>query len=420
MNPLSEASSGGGGKKTPALEVPPGMNARGQELLPFALLLIVLPFPHTVAVRLLTLSAAFLIAAWYWWRFLPVRAPVPGKPAIAMWIAVSAASLAYAVDPAYSLREIKNEIGYTMMAFFAFYVIAADANRARYLLRALALGLTIIGGWAAMAWFAHGLHWDEGGGYGGSGVFATYLITVTPVLGWLMLEDESRLVRRISVGLLFFVLLLAFAAGQRAIWPALIVQILLFTYLLGRTGRLALGRPQWLAGLAILMVIGAIALDFQQQMRFGNTGDDSTHLLTDSRLSFWPEVVANIAQHPFSGGGFGIRAMAKAYPDLIPNDNQMLWHAHNVFLNYGIGMGLPGMLALAALFGYWGWFFWRTATTAPSQAILAGIAGLALVAGVVLRNQSNDFFARDMSLMFWALTGLFARLAVASRPGGHS
>lgn len=389
---------------------------RRLELLPFALFLIVLPFPHTVAVRHIMLSIAFLIAAWHWKRLLPARTPVPGKPAIALWISISLASLAYAVDPAYSFGEIQNEIVFTMMAFFAFHAIAADAKRARYLLRALALGLTIIGGWAAAAWFAHRLSWDESGGYGGIGIFATYLVTVAPVLGWLMLEDESLRVRRIALGLLFFVLFLAVAAGQRAILPVFAIQLLLFVYLLGRSGRLALGRRRWLAILAVLVAGSAIGLKIQEKQRFGITGDLGASLVADSRLSFWPKVVANIAQHPFSGGGFGIRAMAKAYPDLIPDYNPLLWHGHNVFLNYGIGMGLPGMLALAALFGYWGWFFWNAATTAPRQAALAGIAGLTMVAGVVLRNQFNDFFTRDMSLMFWALTGLFARLAMAGRP----
>jgi hypothetical protein len=47
------------------------------------------------------------------------------------------------------------------------------------------------------------------------------------------------------------------------------------------------------------------------------------------------------------------------------------------------------------------------------------MAGCALLAGVFLRNQFNDFFQRDMSLLFWALCGLFAGMLLAREEAGR-
>ena len=79
------------------------------QLLPFMVLLFILPFPGTVALRLTCLAAAFLIAIASWRRLAPPA--LPCKWAIALWAGVVIASLVYAVDPSYSLGEIKNEIG---------------------------------------------------------------------------------------------------------------------------------------------------------------------------------------------------------------------------------------------------------------------------------------------------------------------
>ena len=79
-------------------------------------------------------------------------------------------------------------------------------------------------------------------------------------------------------------------------------------------------------------------------------------------------------------------------------------------------MGVPGMLALGALFAGFGVLFWN-AGSGPSSWV--GVTGLVLLAGVVMRNQLNDFFIRDMSLLFWALIGLFARLAITPTQGNR-
>ena len=70
--------------------------------LPFALFVVILPFPGTVGLRLLLLLLCFGTAVWQWWRIPSVRAAIPGMASIGVWVAVCAGSLFYSVDPAYS------------------------------------------------------------------------------------------------------------------------------------------------------------------------------------------------------------------------------------------------------------------------------------------------------------------------------
>ena len=385
-------------------------------LLPFALFLIILPFPGTVAARLLLLLVCFSIASWQWWRRPGVRAAIPCKSVLAAWIIVCTASLFYAFDPAYSLGELKNELGYTMMAFFAFFAIAHDRANVVWLLRASGLGLVIIGGWAIVALGANGFAWNEGGGHGGIGIFATYAITVVCGQFWLAGEDPSPAFRRLAVALCVFAIALAALTMQRAVWPVIAFQALLALFLALRAGLIVMNPRMFFAVIGSVAAVAIIGLLAIQQLRYGGAQSEQVQLKTDVRLKHWPNVIDRISTHPVTGTGFGRDVIRKAYPDLTPTDAPAIWHAHNVFLNYGLEMGVPGVLALGALFVGFGFLFWR-AGRGPSAWV--GIAGLLLVAGVAARNQVNDFFVRDMSLLFWALTGLFARLVIPAWPGGR-
>lgn len=373
--------------------------------LPFAGLLVILPYPGTVAARLLLLLFGFIVAAWWYAKSDPAqRATMPCKPVLVAWWLVCLASLAYAVDPGYSNGELKNELGYTMLALFAFFVLGQDRERARFALRAAAIGLGLLGSWATLTWLEQ-FGWNRMAGHGDAGVVSTYLVTVAPVLLVIALDDPSPAWRRAAWVLGALLLFIAAVTDQRAAWLALGVQAAVGAILLAATGRLPLTRRQigFVAGTILLVAV--VAAVRHTLTRYGQ----ATSLAADSRMEFWPTLISHIAGHPFAGAGFGRQAMKIAYPQMIPGVNPELWHAHNFVLNYGLGMGIPGMLALLALFAAWGRFFWRHAASA------AGIAGCMLVAGVFLRNQFNDFFQRDMSILFWALCGLFAAMVLARR-----
>jgi len=395
-------------------------------LAPFVGLVVLLPYPGTVAARLLLLVLSLAVAVrWYLRTPRQGRVLPPGKWALLSWILVAVASLAYTVDVRYSLGEIKNEILYAMAAFLSFFVAAREDRRAATIVRGLAAGIVLIGVVALYNWLRNGLVWPDSGLQGGTGSFSAYLVTVMPAVFWLTQEEATSRCRRLAWVLMAFTLTLAFITLQRAVWPALVVQLLIAVWFLRSTGRLPMTRRRLAATVVAVCAIGAFALIKSNQLRGMK---DIEHLVPsaqsldtpiaqqngtdgDVRISYWPAVLRRIADHPLAGSGFGLGTLKMAYPDLVPPNFTALWHAHNVELNYAVQMGLPGALAILALFAGFANHFRRSLRGDPAAAA-AAVAGLMLLAGVLVRNQTNDFFRRDLALMFWCVLGMFAALSI--------
>lgn len=397
--------------KAPVEDVVPGWHA-----IPFVGLLLILPFPGTVAMRLLSLAAATAIALWWWRRLSPP--PVPAKAAFLFWAVVAMVSLTYAADPAYSLNEIKNEVGYSMMAFLAFFAATRDERRLQWWMLAVVVSAVAVSVWALVVRSQLG-YWDDGRGHGGVGNFASLAVAVMPMtaVAWTL---ASRRWQRTFLALAALVILAAaYYSRQRILWVALGVELVLALVLLQWAGRLRLSRTALvIAAVAIVAAAGALLSSaHESRLRAGDKIDASID--RDARLAHWSRIVSRIAEHPMTGAGFGREAMKRAYPDLIPDKPPltMLWHPHNMFLTYGVGMGFPGIVALLALFVALGAAYWRHRAANHAVAHMAAVAGLAMLAGIVTRNMTNDFFLRDGALLFWSLNGaLMGYLARGKSP----
>ncbi len=369
-------------------------------LLPLMVLLFALPFRGTVALRLTCLATAFLVAILLWRRLAPPR--LPCKPALVVWVMVALVSLAGSVDPSYSLAEIKNEIAYTMMAFVAFFAVTRQERDLERLLVALFAGASVLCVGAIESRFQLGAWQERATFYGGTGAFAGYALAVMPML-FLFGAWTSGRWRVGALAVFALVSVTAFLSLERIVWWALAAEGILAIVLLKRAGLVKLSPAALLASIAGVVVLASGIFLAVQQERF--QGRPTGEISTDTRLRFWPAVVDRIAEHPLAGAGFGRGVMRKAYPDLIPEYNPMLWNAHNLFLDYGLQMGVPGMLALAWVILALLREYWRFSQAPDEKLKLLGIAGLMLVAGVMLRNQASDEFLRDASILFWALNG---------------
>lgn len=377
--------------------------------LPFVVFLFILPFPGTVALRLMCLVAMVLIAAFSWRSLAPP--PVPCRWAIALWAGVVLASLVYAVDPAYSLREIKNEVGYSLMAGVAFFAWTRDEGRLRLAGLALLAGFAVISV-SVVAGYAWTGGWRRDVFYGGAGTISAYLVTVGPALVLAIVLWRPRHAGRWVVLSGLFFLAVALLSGQRALWPTIASQAALFGVWLWRTAGSPFKWPRiaWTSLLLLVLLFGGLYAS--ERFRTSGDPDSSSAMQKDLRPRLWKEVALRIAEHPLTGAGFGRRAMAKAYPDLIPAESPLLWHAHNLVLNYGISAGVPGMIAVLVLFAALGLRFWRLALAGRRLENRVGLAGAIMVLGVFARNMANDFFVRDGALLFWALTGMLLGYAL--------
>jgi O-antigen ligase len=372
-------------------------------------LLAILPFSHTVALRLACLFVAVATAA-YSWR----RLDVPRFPCllpIAFWAIVACASLFTAVDYAYTLGEIKTEVLYSLLAFVAFFALTRDTARLRLALLALAAGFAVFA-LAALAGYAWLRDWPLGKWYGEPAPMTNYLVMAAPIVSlgaflWLPRHWKHALAAIAVLGMVLGVL-----SGQRAIWLAFAVQALIACVWIWRTGLLPDNRLR--LGAAALLVVLVPLGGLYATERLRTSTQPWAAMERDLRPQVMKRVVLRIFETPLTGAGLGRKVLLKAHPDLIPPTNNLFWHAHNTVLNYGLSAGVPGMIAIVVLFAAFARRFWSLAVGTDPALRALGLAGTLMIAGMFTRNMFNDFFVRDGSMLFWAVSG--ALLGYALRP----
>lgn len=381
------------------------LNLPNIALLPGAAFLIALPFTHTVALRLtmLFVFAVIVVFQTTYFKLSPYL-----KYALIAWAGLAMLSLLWATDPAYSFKEIKNEIGYTLLTFFAFYR-AAQTQRAWRL-----LNLTLILGFIAVSisgvfayWFAP-LYWQKGGVHGGVGDYSTYLITIMPVIFlWTLQKPDWR-----SRSLLFLLLPLALLGGyltlNRAFWPAFMTIVCVFWILsIFQNAATTSSMKLSLVVVALVVVAGTlliITLGTKSPVRGTQLEILSETVQKDPRLQIWEFALTQIKQRPLTGAGFGRGATKGEFLQHFGDAN--FWHAHNLVINYALQLGLGGIVVLALVFGALGKEFWGMYRSENHGARMIGIAGIALIAGILTKNITDDFFVRQHSLLFWAIVGM--------------
>jgi O-antigen ligase len=372
---------------------------------PLGVFLFVLPFAHTVALRLMALLAAVLVVLTHR-DALKRLVHVPLQLPIALWAGLALASLAWAADRAYSLREIGNEIGYSLLAFGACYAMAATERAWRIFMGVLVAGFLAISG-VGLYWFTHGLDQITDAPHAGVGYYSTYLVTHLPLLMVVAVRAAQLRFPAICMALLIPLLLLdGYGTGNRAFWPACLLAILTFAALHASRARSLRARGTVLAVTLAFVVLAASAFVATVQQRAGAAaGEGGLGLIVDDpRIPLWAHVTTMIERQPLSGGGFGRGVYGKELTGQF--GSHILWHGHNLFLNYALQMGIGGVLVLVILLGAIGRAFWRCYRADDPIASLVGAAGVAMLVGVLAKNMTDDFFVRQNALMFWSIVGL--------------
>jgi putative inorganic carbon (HCO3(-)) transporter len=131
--------------------------------------------------------------------------------------------------------------------------------------------------------------------------------------------------------------------GSRGAWMGLAAAILVLIALRWRWG--------WLAGL-LAVVGGALALWRIGPQQIAEMLVASQALGgAEQRLEIWSRALYMLQDFPFTGIGMGtFRQVANLlYPFFLAAPNADIPHAHNIFLQVGVDLGLPGLIAWLAL-----------------------------------------------------------------------
>lgn len=205
--------------------------------------------------------------------------------------------------------------------------------------------------------------------------------------------------RSALVAMLYAVLFIALAA-RRYPWPALLGSMITLTLVI--------------AGM-LLLFGGANGQPFLANLVGSplNASDQAAPLADlQGRIEIWTRALYGVEDFPIAGMGIGaFRRLAPIiYPFFqIPSDLD-IGHAHNLFLQVALDLGLVGLVAYVAIWMGSGAMLWRSLRTATDsrQIVLAlGFAG-ALVGFFVYGLSDAVTIGAKPAFIFWLLLGLIA------------
>lgn len=195
--------------------------------------------------------------------------------------------------------------------------------------------------------------------------------------------------RSALVGLLLGMVLLLLMAGSRAA-PVLIVALI--------------------AGVAATIYVGPDKVADSLFVIKDNT--EGGLYSVKIRGEVWSHALYGIEDFPFTGMGMGTfkEMLPLLYP--ISYAENKITHAHNMFLQAAIDLGLPGLVAYLAM-----WMVaatlaaqaWRRSPDSWSRAATAGV-GACLLASFVLGMTDVGMMVPKTGFLFWGLLGLLVAL----------
>jgi O-antigen ligase len=386
--------------------------------------LVLAPFPGSAGLRvsMLLLAAVALLSQGRALREALAALPRGFVTAWAAYAALAIASLAWSVDPAYSRGELKSELLYGALAFVVFHFAGSlDARLWRAWWRAALAGTALMATWFVLQELLP-IHMLRQSMVEQRGPWSTHLVLVMPLLfaiAWPAPWGASR-EPLLQAGALALLLAAAWQTGNRMMWIAFGVQLLLAIALaraIGENGGSSMRTARRL-GLAVVAVVAlafAGSLVEHNERFFGSQAPFATAFERDLRPRIWATGVNQIVEAPWVGHGYGREIVSGAFIPLTPPHYPQLRHAHNTFLDVAIELGVVGLAIFVAILGALALAYGRLARNRATAAL--GVLGLAVLAGFVEKNLTDDFMHRHNALVFWALNGMLLGLARArSRP----
>ena len=145
----------------------------------------------------------------------------------------------------------------------------------------------------------------------------------------------------------------------------------------------------------------------------------------DQRLEIWSRALYMLQDFPFTGIGMGaFRQVANLlYPFFLAGPDAEIPHAHNLFLQIGVDLGLPGLsawLALLILVSGCAWLVYRRGCR-RGDLVLTGLGAglLASQAALVVHGLTDAAtWGTRPAVVVWAIWGLaVAAVSVTTEPG---
>jgi putative inorganic carbon (HCO3(-)) transporter len=139
----------------------------------------------------------------------------------------------------------------------------------------------------------------------------------------------------------------------------------------------------------------------------------------EKRVELWSRAVYGIQDFPFTGMGMNTfrRVVQVLYPLFLVSPDVDIGHAHNEFLQVGLDLGIPGLIAFGSIYmiAFWMlWEMWRSMHHLPGffnlkMATLLGLGG-GLLAHMIYGLTDAVALGAKPGILYWMLLGLIAGL----------
>lgn len=322
-------------------------------------------------------------------------------------------SLLSAVDPAYSLKELRAEVLKGVILFYTGVHFIRAEDHVKQVWLALMAGAGLMGVCGLIFFFSQGgslLHHflRAGSLHSGYGGFATYLVTIWPFVLLAPIAFDSPRLRPLWIGLISIIAFSGYLTFGRATWLSMLIELGLVLVIFSRR-RLRTALVGCLLGLALLAAAIYLIPGASHGERWSKLLKDPAKIggTAGDLISAWSHSLRHIAENPFTGIGLGRHSFSKAFPEFRATHQPLLWHSHNMFVEAALQMGLQGLIAILWAFIALLVVLWPHAPPARGDTVgLFGAAAALMVVGFSVRNLTDDFFVDDSGFLFWLLAGL--------------
>jgi hypothetical protein len=425
-----------------------------------AILIFVAMFDHVMAIKYVDLGMLAVLASWCLVRTL-LKSPLEPRPLLipfglwALWTLISAN---WSADRAISGHAWLDEVVYPLTGFYVFWLTGQHPQRVRRLQTALWAACLILAGISLVYFHLLDPALPKPGllhFYPRVGHVSTLALMAIPLFAIMAANGDTRIRGLTGIG---FCLIIGGATLNRFFWAALAVVAV--TLLWPRT-RADLKRAA--LTFCVLFVFIGVAVGFSNKLRLAAIASPSSgpeamanvsakpdsaakvsllslHAATrnahqtnpapmfsldglaakigalraaklalsgDTRPQIWGFYGSQVQKHPWFGIGFGKPLPSIAYGSLIPGnlvalDQNVEAHAHNLFLNTLLQVGIVGLALQIIVFASLAYRFYLARETHPFICR----AGIALVVGMITKNLTDDFMWESTMLMFWCTCGL--------------
>jgi O-antigen ligase len=313
------------------------------------------------------------------------------------------ASLANAIEPDYSLKAFSNA---TIKLYFFYFIIFITVyefslKQIRWILVSIAASAIIMAVYACYQFYQSPLILlNRVDGFTGAFYrLATLLTLAFPIVVVLALSFKGW--RKYVLFSTIPVLIAAvFFTFTRAAWLALLVEILLFIILFAGNRKTVLS----------VILIGSFLLLFGLAYKSVVPSELIVHGSEGTRVAALKLSVEIVKKNPIAGIGYGKQVFSKYYPDIKDP-----LHAHNIFLNKAVEMGLVGFLFFVTIMGIVVKKFagaLKMNTDPQRKLYLSGI--FVVILGYLFLNMFDYMYYGWPGQMFWMLLGIGNALIFSS------